>query len=307
MVRARAQRGSYQSDVVGDRFKLERPLTLLTQTASMVPIGFTRLRSERLATNRANDVPFEDAFVFHVALAPAEVDLWINNKHVLSTVTAPGSTYLFDLRSKPISETHTPFDVLRFYISQASLDELSLDSRGPRVTTLAPGQLGQHDGVLLGLAHALLASIEQPNDRNALLVDHIGLAFHAHAIRTYGSSTASNCPKAGKLSALELRRALNFMMDYLDGDPNIADIARECGLSSGYFSRAFRLTTGTTPHQWLVKKRIERARELLLMGDLELAEIAVVCGFVDQSHFSRVFSKFEGESPGRWRKRNQSL
>ena len=81
--------------------------------------------------------------------------------------------------------------------------------------------------------------------------------------------------------------------------------ARECGLSSGYFTRAFRQTTGVSPHQWLIRKRVERARGLLLGNGLGLADIALVCGFVDQSHFSRVFTKFEGDSPGRWRQRNR--
>jgi AraC family transcriptional regulator len=85
----------------------------------------------------------------------------------------------------------------------------------------------------------------------------------------------------------------------------VAELARECGLSSGYFSRAFRLTTGITPHQWLIRKRVERARQLLLGNGLRLVDIALVCGFVDQSHFTRVFTRFEGESPGKWRQRHR--
>ncbi|MGO4287978.1 helix-turn-helix domain-containing protein, partial [Bosea sp. TAB14] len=75
-------------------------------------------------------------------------------------------------------------------------------------------------------------------------------------------------------------------------------MGRECGLSPGYFSRAFRNTTGFSPHQWLIRKRIERARDILRCGRLELADIAVACGFADQSHFTNVFAKLEGVSPG---------
>jgi AraC family transcriptional regulator len=73
-------------------------------------------------------------------------------------------------------------------------------------------------------------------------------------------------------------------------------------LSAGYFARTFRRTISVTPHQWLIRKRVERAPELLLRGRLELAEVALVCGFVDQSHLSRVFA---GVSPGRWRQWNR--
>ena len=70
-----------------------------------------------------------------------------------------------------------------------------------------------------------------------------------------------------------------------------------------HFERAFRQTTGMPPHQWLTKHRVERAKALLSLGSLELAEIAEACGFADQSHFTRVFSRCEGVTPGRWRRR----
>jgi transcriptional regulator GlxA family with amidase domain len=59
---------------------------------------------------------------------------------------------------------------------------------------------------------------------------------------------------------------------------------------------------GIPPYRWLTKMRVERAKELLKDPRCELAEIALHCGFVDQSHFTRVFSRSEGYSPGRWRR-----
>jgi AraC family transcriptional regulator len=82
----------------------------------------------------------------------------------------------------------------------------------------------------------------------------------------------------------------------------ISVLARECSLSSSYFARAFKETTGLAPHQWLTRKRIEHARRLLAQTSMELSEIALACGFVDQSHFSRVFAHQEKRSPGKWRK-----
>ena len=82
----------------------------------------------------------------------------------------------------------------------------------------------------------------------------------------------------------------------------MAGVANECRLSSSYFARAFKQTTGTPPFRWLTNQRIVRAKELLQDPSRELADIAQLCGFVDQSHFTRVFSKSEGHSPGRWRR-----
>jgi AraC family transcriptional regulator len=73
-------------------------------------------------------------------------------------------------------------------------------------------------------------------------------------------------------------------------------------LSSGYFARAFKRSTGVPPYQWLTKMRGERVKELLKDPRCELADIALLCGFVDQSHLTRVFSRSEGYGPGRWRR-----
>jgi AraC-like DNA-binding protein len=263
--------GSYQSAVIGDRFKIGLPPTILARTASVAPIGFTRL------------------------------DLWIDGRHHLTKAVDPGATFLFDLRSNPVSQIHAPFDNIRFYISQASLDELAFDQGIPRTKGLIPSGQGTFDRVMYGLANALVDQVEDANERSALFIDHIALAFYAHVIKAYGNAVVPDAPILGGLSPWQLRRVVDFITAHLDGDPTIAELARECALSPGYFARAFRRTTGVTPHQWLVRKRVERARALLLGSTLGLADIAVTCGFVDQSHFTRVFTRLEGDSPGRWR------
>jgi AraC family transcriptional regulator len=63
---------------------------------------------------------------------------------------------------------------------------------------------------------------------------------------------------------------------------------------------------GLAPHQWLMRKRIERAQDLLLTRGLGLSDVAIACGFVDQSHFTRVFAKHNGFTPGQWRRTNRA-
>ncbi|MEF3129654.1 AraC family transcriptional regulator [Rhizobium leguminosarum] len=66
--------------------------------------------------------------------------------------------------------------------------------------------------------------------------------------------------------------------------------------------RAFRETTGMTPYQWVLRERIDRARNLLRTSKTPLAEVAIACGFADQSHFTRVFAGIVGTTPGNWRR-----
>ena len=172
--------------------------------------------------------------------------MWVEGKKILRASAPPGATFLFALSRNPVPEFHTSFDILRFYISQASLDELSFD-RGQRRAVGLNDCLGLPDPVMHGLATALLDPLEQANKRSALFVDHIALAFHAHITDVYGNSAACAYPVSGGLSPWQLRHALDFMLAHLDGDPTIAQLAQECGLSSGYFARAFRRTVGR-PH-----------------------------------------------------------
>jgi AraC-like DNA-binding protein len=88
----------------------------------------------------------------------------------------------------------------------------------------------------------------------------------------------------------------------LDGDISPAELAQECGLSVSHFARAFRRSTGMAPHQWLLQRRVAKAKQAMRETDAPLVEIAVSCGFADQSHFTRVFSKAAGISPGCWRR-----
>jgi AraC-like DNA-binding protein len=90
----------------------------------------------------------------------------------------------------------------------------------------------------------------------------------------------------------------------IGSDLSLRALADECGLSVSHFARAFRQSTGTSPHQWIVERRIEQATAKLAGGEASLAEIAVECGFADQSHFTRVFAKHVGSSPGQWRRLN---
>ena len=82
----------------------------------------------------------------------------------------------------------------------------------------------------------------------------------------------------------------------------LKDVARECRLSVSHFSRAFRRTVGVAPHHWLVTRRIEVAKEKLRNTRLSLSDVALACGFADQSHLTRVFTGRVGVSPGAWRR-----
>jgi len=128
------------------------------------------------------------------------------------------------------------------------------------------------------------------------------LAPTAHATRTYGKIDIARRRPRGGLAPWQRRRAVALMDAHLDGSVRTADLARECCLSTNHFTQAFKTSMGLTPHRWLLARRVDKAKEVLLDPARTLADIALICGFADQSHFTRVFSTLVGCPPGEWRK-----
>ncbi|MGB7098143.1 MAG: AraC family transcriptional regulator, partial [Xanthobacteraceae bacterium] len=211
-------------------------------------------------------------------------------------------TYLFDLSRNTIADLTPPFDFLRFCLPVTTLDQLAYDRGVRRVGVLRTTSRGIYNPVMQGLALALLAALQDRAIATTLFLDSIALAFHAHVLSVYGGLLGSGSFARAGLAPWQLRRVNEFIEAHLGADPSITDLARECRLSESHFARAFRQATGVPPHRWLMKRRIERAKELLLEGNLALAEVALVCGFVDQSHLNRNFVQAEGYGPGKWRR-----
>jgi AraC-like DNA-binding protein len=106
----------------------------------------------------------------------------------------------------------------------------------------------------------------------------------------------------GGLAPWQLRRAEALMSGNLSVQVPLGKVAEECGLSVRHLARAFRQSTGVPPHRWLLNRRVERAKELLPDSNLSLSDVALACGFGDQSHFTRSFTAAVRLSPGLWRR-----
>ncbi len=141
--------------------------------------------------------------------------------------------------------------------------------------------------------------------------DDIG-RFHAdHAVALVLARLARQASETGeavdapvareRLSPAGLRRAKEFLQAQVAGDPSLDEIAAAASLSPYHFLRAFKASTGRTPFQWLQDFRIELACGLLAASDLPLAQLALEIGFKTQSHFTVVFRRAIGTTPGRWR------
>ena len=113
-----------------------------------------------------------------------------------------------------------------------------------------------------------------------------------------GSPRATRC----RLAPWQVARVTAFIDAHLGEKIALEDLAAQARLSTSYFSRAFRSTIGVPPHAYVIRRRIERAQEMICRTDKPLSEIALDCGLADQAHLNRHFRRVVGVSPGAWRR-----
>lgn len=160
------------------------------------------------------------------------------------------------------------------------------------------------DHTLYGLISAALA--EAGNDCfNQAVPRFVVGAIVQHYIGNYLQGQGCAPKNGAPLAAWQLRATESSVCEAMDGSIRIDSLANVCGLSLAQFRRAFKHSTGTTPHRWLLQYRLERAREELLTTDKSVTEIALVCGFADQSHLTRQFCAAYGAPPAQWRRNAQ--
>jgi len=105
----------------------------------------------------------------------------------------------------------------------------------------------------------------------------------------------------GGLSPVQLRRVTSFVHENLHQDVSLMQMAEEANLSPAYFSQLFHRSTGVAPHQFVLRARVERAKELLVKEDARVLDVAIACGFQTQQHFARVFGARCRMSPRQFR------
>jgi AraC family transcriptional regulator len=136
---------------------------------------------------------------------------------------------------------------------------------------------------------------------SALALTHVFAAACVHLARQYGGLNTASLDSMSRLSACQIRRVKEMMADDLGADPTLDDLAGEFGMSSYRFAKAFRMSTGMRPYEWLTERRIASAMNLLSFTSHTKESIATFCGFVDPLHFSDVFVRRVGVAPERWR------
>jgi AraC family transcriptional regulator len=290
-------------DVVAHSLGLQDVPVLRTQVLQRSHLGVSRLSIGADRARMTPQIPPEDTFIVALYLTPVpHHELWSRGRAVISQGYAPNSMRIVNLIEEYAAYITCAHESMVLYLPRPVLNDFAEECGARRVSHFAcpPGII---DPVMVHLASALLPALQRPDEARRLFIDHVTLAMLSHLCGSYGGTrTGTPLPKGG-MTRLQANRAKEFLSTHCADDLSLVDAARACGLSRGHFTKSFRVATGLTPHQWLQRYRIDRAKHLLSNPALTIAQIAVSCGFADQSHLTRVFSRLLGDTPAAWRRR----
>ncbi len=154
---------------------------------------------------------------------------------------------------------------------------------------------------------SLLSEMEIGGLGGELYAESLANVLAVHLLRRYTNVADADSHRfVGGLGGQRLKQVKDFIADNYGEDVSLDDLARVAGMSTFHFAREFKRTTGTTPHQYLIKYRVERAKALLVSeGDMPLVEVGAQSGFSHQSHFTRLFRRLTGTTPRAFRHRFQ--
>lgn len=161
------------------------------------------------------------------------------------------------------------------------------------------------DPLLEQLCIAIAGALRDATVEDGLYTDTLAQMIAVHLARYHCShSHPRRGVPTGTIPSWKMRRLVDFIEENLDRDLSLAAMAAEVAVSPLYLPRGFKAAVGQSPHQYVIRRRIERAKELLSSGDTPIVDVALSVGFSSQSHLSSWFLRLVGVSPAEYRRQS---
>jgi AraC family transcriptional regulator len=220
--------------------------------------------------------------------------------HADDLFLTPGGGEPYELRWRSLSSE--PIQALHLHLS-AELFARSAEQLADRdPTRLTLKELsGFRDPLLAQIALALRRAVAQPAHGGPLYAESAAQLAVAHLLTHYLTTAIALPDYTHRLTHRQLARVSDYVLAHLAEPLSLELLARQVGYSAYHFAQLFRRTRGMTPHQFVLRNRLERAKQLLAHTDLPAGQVTLAVGFQSQSHFTQAFKHHVGLTPRQYR------
>jgi len=268
---------------------------------SSASLGWRHLEAHRFDGLRCWNLKLPAApkhFIATHLLRPCRIDTrWGGRAH--RARSQPGNAMLMTAGQDSVWHCSEAIDELHVFLDPAILDEVAQEIGGHHAELI--------DGVAIvepairEISMQLLAEIEHPGMGTRLFADTMARSLALQLIRRRSTARVIDAAHRNFMTVRQLRAATDYIESNLAQDLSLETLAAAPAMSAFSFARAFKRTTGRSPRQYVIERRIERAKELLRARRGGIAEVAHGVGFSTQSHFTAVFHRHCGITPKRFR------
>lgn len=197
-----------------------------------------------------------------------------------------------------------PVDVVQLYLPQTTLSRVADEAEAGSPAELLE-RTAHPDPVTSRLLLSAADVLEGNEALDTLFRQQLMDLLATRLLAAHTGSPSTNAPTRGGLAPKTLLRAIERLRSDSDADVSLAALATEAGLSRFHFCRAFKDSTGLSPHAWLRQHRFEQAMDMLRDSGTSVVSIAAALGYSSQTAFAAAFRKMSGESPSDWRRHSR--
>lgn len=267
-------------------------------------VTVTRWRALDQRTREVSAQTPADEHLVSIVLRNEDVRISVGGRILHDGPVTPGTLQVTEPGAQARCLFRGPYDVLHLHVPNAFIAKLGGGAPDSEAAPLRSGPALTQDPMVERLARALVASEEISGPCGQLYVECISTAIVARLLASPRRTPEGGRPKVAELARWRLRRVMEYVEANLAETVSLADLAAAAGLTRMHFAAQFRAATGLPPHEYLLRRRIERAQEMLAEDRESLVEVALSVGFQTQSHFTSVFKRFVGQPPRAWRQRH---
>ncbi len=220
---------------------------------------------------------------------------------VRTTVVKPGAITSVSAGTAHSWATEGPIGFAHLYLDPASVGRIVQETfdRDPGAVELTD-EVGRDAPLLAALFLGMLAQIESPGFASRLLLDTLLQSFIVQLLSESSTLAATTRAAQHSLAPRRLKRVLDFIEANLADDIELEQLAALAGSSRYHFSRSFRDATGVPPYRYLIQRRLEVAKTLLLQEEFSIAQVSARCGFNSSAQFAVMFKQVFGTTPKRF-------